>query len=1530
METRRYCSPLGRDIDTSKATKGRGWKGLKGHMALALAVSLWIATGGVAGATAPANIYILSDGSVHIKDTIKDQSCVGTMTVSADKKTLSIGGTWSSPTPTPDPSCNGYYIYAGNASIGHNTGYTLSVNGATFNNVGYLTMYGVAKGQNGSTLSDNHVVITDSKFIGDAVIYGGYGDYTKTIENNTITIAGTLDAAGKPKTSFSEGSKYIYTAGCNDYPASTYTFSNNTVNLYGAAAMESVTFNAMNWGGMAAPAHSNNELHLGGTKSGQTVNDIAISAWQGYNADGTAVTNTVNTVDYFDKIVLHKVKWDTTTPALKATNGFTNFGGGLDISGMTFEGTPAGTMTLLQGTTGNFSTLNLTYNNGTTTSTAALGDTNPTSQVVKNVVGGTSADKGVTLTYNAIHSVSIADTSKVTYSIGNTATGITLGNMTFGTPRALTAGDFDFTGVTNTNINTANLKFTNPESATGTTTLLTNATNLAVGEDIDHTQNFTKAVNGATLSATLSGNVIRTTEGQLGYEATGTALKGVNLTGWNGTASSVPAGWTSGLTANSVTAAGFTAPTIDAGTSKDILTTATDNFFSDTQITGAMKYAQQADSSDTINGVTLTGSESKGVKASDDGKALVYDRSNFNVNNVSFGSMAWGTGRTANGAGYDYTNVAVNLSGLTFNNPEDVTADTKTLLTANNTLRNIDETVHNVSYGYSPVSGVTVDGIINGSYKATGGEISYTATGNNATKLTFGNVEWKDTGALMTRPTNITFDGADVDTTQIAFTNKDSLDTDNKMTLVSDFGTRVGTINGNTFKLGKGTGEGHAYYESGDLRYVVTKGAVSEPQNENAINQGGDPVSGHVDGDVTGGVAQNDGTASDNTKEVLAGSEVTGSVIAAVSENGVATNNVAKVTDATIGGDVIAAQSTSGTVSNGNKAEVTGGSVGGSVYGGKSDSGEVNSNQVVITDANVSHDVYGGFSQSKTAEANQVEVNGGNISGDVYGGKSAEASNNNVINFNGGTAHNLIGGGCDTAAGNIVNINGGTVENIYGAKTGTSATNNKIYLGGGTVNQNVYGGYSDSGTTSGNSVTLYGTANVSTANLYGGNLEATGNVLNIGRIVDDNKVAWTGGGQSVKNISNFEALNFSVVPWSESTAAVTISNGTASDLSMTTVSAENVAFTGVDKLSVSDKMTLLDQSRANKKATKVTKESKFTVGTAGAGTGTLSLDDNSNVIYNVETFGASERTHNTVMGAEATMTALSAGNDFIGSAVEGLANSNNTGSDGLATYANMGGGSMNVDTGSHVNTHTWNAILALGHKNEKKLSTTEYGAFFEYGTGNYSTFNGDERGDGSTRYTGGGILGKWQKNDGFYVEGSLRIGSIHDDASNVLRDGAGNPYSYNTDATYWGAHIGVGKEIKLNKTDVLDLYAKYFYNHRGSASFDAGGHYDLDAVESSVLRIGTRYTVKKNENFKFYGGIAVEHEFAGRANGTVTTLGVPLAIRGADICGTSVRGEIGATFRPGEKSNVTLDLNLSGFAGKKQGFTGGLSAVFHI
>lgn len=58
-----------------------------------------------------------------------------------------------------------------------------------------------------------------------------------------------------------------------------------------------------------------------------------------------------------------------------------------------------------------------------------------------------------------------------------------------------------------------------------------------------------------------------------------------------------------------------------------------------------------------------------------------------------------------------------------------------------------------------------------------------------------------------------------------------------------------------------------------------------------------------------------------------------------------------------------------------------------------------------------------------------------------------------------------------------------------------------------------------------------------------------------------------------------------------------------------------------------------------------------------------------------------EETHTTVMGATAGMAALSRGNDFVGSATEGLAMNTNTTPDGASTFAQMGGGSMRQETG---------------------------------------------------------------------------------------------------------------------------------------------------------------------------------------------------------------------------------------------------------
>ncbi|MBE5824971.1 MAG: hypothetical protein E7308_13010 [Butyrivibrio sp.] len=57
------------------------------------------------------------------------------------------------------------------------------------------------------------------------------------------------------------------------------------------------------------------------------------------------------------------------------------------------------------------------------------------------------------------------------------------------------------------------------------------------------------------------------------------------------------------------------------------------------------------------------------------------------------------------------------------------------------------------------------------------------------------------------------------------------------------------------------------------------------------------------------------------------------------------------------------------------------------------------------------------------------------------------------------------------------------------------------------------------------------------------------------------------------------------------------------------------------------------------------------------------------------------QTHNTVMGTEVGMAALSAGNDQVSTAAEGLVQSENVGTDGVSSYAQMGGGSLREETG---------------------------------------------------------------------------------------------------------------------------------------------------------------------------------------------------------------------------------------------------------
>ena len=376
----------------------------------------------------------------------------------------------------------------------------------------------------------------------------------------------------------------------------------------------------------------------------------------------------------------------------------------------------------------------------------------------------------------------------------------------------------------------------------------------------------------------------------------------------------------------------------------------------------------------------------------------------------------------------------------------------------------------------------------------------------------------------------------------------------------------------------------------------------------------------------------------------------------------------------------------------------------------------------------------------------------------------------------------------------------------------------------------------------------------------------------------------------------------------------------------------NIIFAGADVDTAKINFVNMSYLDANQKMTLVSDfgdsvgtitGSKYMVGMAFEGEGTASLKG-SDLIFTTKTeAGLSEQTHKTVMAMDAGLAMLKTGNEFVGKAIDGLADVRNRGKDGVSTFASVGGGASRYSTGSHVNTHTWNAVVGVGKTAETKQGTVEYGIFGEYGKGSYTLHSNAGNGDGDAHHAGGGVLAKFTNKHNVYAEGSIRAGRMSDSSSDIMRDGLGNAYGYDVHASYYGAHLGAGKIFNYKDGKSLDVYGKFFYLKRDGVEYDAVQHYNLDSVSSSILRLGARYGTT-DKKWNWYGGLAYEYEFDGEATGTVNGK----EIRAASIKGSSVRGEFGMRMDATKTNPWSTDISIYGYGGKHRGFGGNVSVAY--
>lgn len=732
--------------------------------------------------------------------------------------------------------------------------------------------------------------------------------------------------------------------------------------------------------------------------------------------------------------------------------------------------------------------------------------------------------------------------------------------------------------------------------------------------------------------------------------------------------------------------------------------------------------------------------------------------------------------------------------------------------------------------------------------------------------------------------------------------------------------------------------------------------SVSGEAKNNTANANG----GTVNLNVIGGFS-NESTVSDNTANIGDITSVN-SVYGGLSIRGAASNNKANIKGSTILGNAYGGSSDSGSAEN-NSVTMNNGTVNMNVYGGSSSGSTTSGNTVNISGGTIAGVVHGGSSEYGDVKNNSVTVNGGTIKQDVIGGSGIESVvSGNTVNISGGTIERVVYGG-SSESGN--------------------SENNSVTISGGTISKEIYGGYSKSGNAFNNIVTISGSPDISTAAVYGGystdgnigNNTLTVNTKNIKvkklanfHTLNFNLPADTKNGETVITVTDGGVTNIGGAQVNGYVPGDTVlRNGDKVILLNNNAGIETTGTTYTGKLAVG--VSVLKEVTVKKED-----ENNIVLTVAGdndkpngndkpgsnnnpGGNGKPGSNDkpggndkpdsndkpggndkpgsndkpggNDKPGSNDKPGGNNQKpdklTPDTKSFAETFVAAaafLNQGADLLADA--GIAQAKTaakTGNGEWEGFITAGGNKLKIKTGSHVNIDGYNLSAGVAKNIITNNGKLLFAPVFEYGNGSYDSYlDNGLHGEGKTSYTGGGIIVRQENNDGVYYEGSVRAGRVKTDyKAGKLVAADGKVAAYDTDGTYFGAHVGIGKIKDLQENRELEYYGKFFYSRTGStdAKLTTGEKYNFDSVDSERLRLGTRYAHRLSKQSKLYTGLAWEYEFGGEATAHFNQS----STASPSLKGSTGLLELGWQIQPGDRNAMNLDLNMTGKLGQQKGLT---------
>ncbi|MBR4151342.1 MAG: hypothetical protein IKT98_00100 [Selenomonadaceae bacterium] len=594
-----------------------------------------------------------------------------------------------------------------------------------------------------------------------------------------------------------------------------------------------------------------------------------------------------------------------------------------------------------------------------------------------------------------------------------------------------------------------------------------------------------------------------------------------------------------------------------------------------------------------------------------------------------------------------------------------------------------------------------------------------------------------------------------------------------------------------------------------------------------------------------------------------------------------------------------------------------------SIVGGKTSNSESASNNTVkINSGTITDGVIGGFSYDKEVSGNTITINGGTISGNIYAGKSYSGNVlNNIINIYGNpklSSANLYGySGSGEHSGNTLNVYSKniTANNIYNfdtlnfyipksAKSGdvmlTLTDSKGTDISGAKVNAGVKGG---SSLTTGDTITLitnenglktdgttYGTLSEGVSFNYKLTVKKDGDnsvIAKIGKKINDDDT----DEKNSSNTSSDSKSSYTATPTTKTSTSESSSN-TSSDNTNSYTASPTTKSTSNSSTSTDSKRTLPQ--------TKLLSTTPITNLKIADFMSDKIIDWLPPSSFEFEDEKEDEESDNPV-----TMQREPQGYEvFIGS----------------------GGGSLRTKTGdgSYIESTYKGFNIGLGRNIGYSNGPLVFAPIFEYATGDYDSYiTGGIHGKGSMKYVAGGFITRKTFNNGFYVEASARGGKTERDFSSTDMKQGNNPVFVHYDKTsapVFAGHLRVGKQFRLNKNNLLDVYGIYFHTRQlgMDMKLSTGETYDFSSATSARTRLGYRLTTRTSKISRIYTGLAFQYEHTSNVTGIYKGYRTP----SAGNYGLSGMVELGWMIKSDKKNPWMVDLNATGWLGHEQGLSG--------